>query len=131
METSTTDGAAAGAADPLTLIEAAVAETADLAKSAFALLGAEIRLARSSAIALFWLALALTVFGVGAWLAVGAAIAAGVFELTGSVFLGVAAVALINLAGIALTLRAMRTCWRDLALPRTRRALTTLGDGSC
>jgi len=95
----------------------------EAANAAWALLCAELRLARSSAMALAGLALLLVFLGVGAWLATSAAIAAGIYELTGNLFYGVGAVALGNLAGAACTLWAMRRCWRDLGLPRTRRAL--------
>lgn len=91
--------------------------------AAFALLRAELRLARSSALMLVWLGFALVFLGVGAWLATSAAIAAGIYELTGSLFVGVGSVALANLAGVGVVLWMMRTCWRDMALPRTRRML--------
>ena len=95
--------------------------------AAFALLRAELRLARSSAMMLVWLAFALVFLGVGAWLAASAAIAAGIYELTGSIFYGVGSVALANLGGVGIVLLMMRTCWRDLALPRTRRMLHRVG----
>jgi hypothetical protein len=91
--------------------------------AAFALLRAELRLARSSAMMIVWLGFALVFLGVGAWLAASAAIAAGIYELTGSIFYGVGSVALANLAGVGVVLLMMRTCWRDIALPRTRRML--------
>jgi len=95
--------------------------------AALALLRAELRLARSSAMMLVWLGFALVFLGVGAWLGASAAIAAGIYELTGSVFYGVGSVALANLAGVGIVLWMMRTCWRDLALPRTRRMLHRVG----
>lgn len=98
--------------------------------AAFALLRAELRLARSSAMMLVWLGFALVFLGVGAWLAASAAIAAGIYELTGSIFYGVGGVALANLAGVAIVLLWMRTCWRDLGLPRTRRMLHRVGHAS-
>lgn len=91
--------------------------------AAFALLRAELRLARSSAMMIVWLGFALVFLGVGAWLATSAAIAAGIYELTGSIFYGVGSVALANLTGIGVVLLRMRTCSRDIALPRTRRML--------
>ncbi len=94
-----------------------------VAEAALGLLRAELRLARGSALALVWLAFALVFLGVGAWLATSAAIAAGVYELTGNLFYGIGAVALANLVGVALVLLAMRRCWRDLSMPRTRRLL--------
>ena len=69
----------------------------------------------------------LVFLGVGAWLGASAAIAAGIYELTGSVFYGVGSVALANLAGVGVVLWMMRTCWRDLALPRTRRMRHRVG----
>ena len=92
-------------------------------QAAWALLCAELRLARSSAIALAAFALLLVFLGVGAWLATSAAIAAGIYELSGNIFYGIAAVALGNIVGAALVLLAIRRCWRDMSLPRTRRAI--------
>lgn len=100
-----------------------------VAEAAFALLRAELRLARSSALLLVWLSFLLVFLGVGAWLATSAAMAAGVYQLTGNLFFGIGSVALANLAGIAIVLYAMRGCWRDLMLPRTRRLLVRLGEG--
>lgn len=93
------------------------------AEAALGLVRAELRLARSSALNLVWLGFGLVFLGVGAWLATSAAIAAGIYQLTGNVFIGIAAVALANLGGIAWVLFAMRHCWHDLTLPRTRRML--------
>jgi len=112
--------------DAITLVRSAIDETLRLAGSALALLRAELRLARSSAFALIWLGFALLFLGVGAWLATSAAIAAGVYELTGNVFVGIGSVALANIAGLFAVLFAMRGCWRDLGLPRTRRVLADL-----
>lgn len=98
-----------------------------VAEAAFALLRAELRLARSSALLLVWLSFLLVFLGVGAWLATSAAIAVGVYQLSGNLFVGIGSVALANLAGIAIVLYAMRGCWRDLMLPRTRRMLGRLG----
>lgn len=93
------------------------------AEAALGLVRAELRLARSSALNLIWLGFGLVFLGVGAWLATSAAIAAGIYQLTGNVFIGIAAVALANGGGIVWVLFAMRHCWRDLTLPRTRRML--------
>lgn len=106
---------------------AAMEQAVRLVEAAFALLRAELRLARSSALMLIWLAFSLVFLGVGAWLATSAAIAAGIYQLTGNVFYGVGCVALANLVGVAIVLFAMRGCWRDLTLPRTRRALLGIG----
>ena len=109
--------------DPLTLLRAAGDQALRVATATLALLRAELRLARSSAFVLVWLSFALVFLGVGAWLATSAAIAAGIYQLTGNVFYGVGSVALANLFGLLIVLLAMRGCWRDLTLPRTRRVL--------
>jgi len=109
--------------DTIALIKATIDESLRLAGAAWALLRAELRLARSSAFVLIWLGFALVFLGVGAWLATSAAIAAGIYQLTGNVFYGVGSVALANILGALAVLYLMRGCWRDLALPRTRRAI--------
>lgn len=110
----------------LTVARTALEQAARVADAAFALLLAELRLARSSAIALLGLSFALVFFGVGAWLGTNAAIAALVYELTGNVFYGVGSVALLNLVGIAVVLFAMRKCARDITMPRTRRLFSRI-----
>jgi len=94
-----------------------------VAEASLALLRAELRLARSSALTLVWLAFALIFLGVGAWLATSAAIAAGIYLLSGNILVGIGAVALANLAGIAWVLHLMKRCWHDLSLPRTRQLI--------
>ncbi|HEX5122667.1 MAG TPA: hypothetical protein VFV97_05410 [Rhodanobacteraceae bacterium] len=132
METIAADAPApsAGPSEPvddtLAVIKATIDESLRLAGAAWALLRAELRLARSSAFVLIWLGFALVFFGVGAWLATSAAIAAGIYQLTGNVFYGVGSVALANIAGVLVVVYLMRGCWRDLALPRTRRAIAGL-----
>jgi len=113
--------------DAIAAARAAVDEAGNVAHAAWALLRAELRLARSSALVMVWLGFALVFFGVGTWLATSAAIAAGVYQLTGNIFYGVGSVALANAAGTAAVLFAMRGCWRDLGLPRTRRLLGKIG----
>jgi hypothetical protein len=112
--------------DTIASIRSAFDETLHVASTALALLRAELRLARSSAFVLVWLSFALVFLGVGAWLATSAAIAAGIYQLTGNVFYGVGSVALANILGIVVVLWLMRGCWRDLQLPRTRRVLADL-----
>jgi|KBSMisStandDraft_5_1062788.scaffolds.fasta_scaffold201565_3 hypothetical protein len=112
--------------DTIAVVKSAIDQTLRLASSALALLRAELRLARSSAFVLVWLSFALVFLGVGAWLATSAAIAAGIYQLTGNVFYGVGSVALANIAGMLVVLWLMRGCWHDLALPRTRRVLADL-----
>ncbi|WP_395682212.1 hypothetical protein [Dokdonella sp.] len=94
-----------------------------VAQAALALLRAELSLARSSALLLVWLSFLLVFLGVGAWLAASAAIAVGVYQLSGNLFLGIGSVALANVIGGVAVLFAMRGCWRELTLPRTRRVL--------
>ena len=125
METIAADAPApsAPAEDTIAVVKDAVDQTLRLAGAALALLRAELRLARSSAFVLIWLGFVLVFLGVGAWLATSAAIAAGIYQLTGNVFYGIGSVALANIAGIFAVLFLMRGCWRDLSLPRTRRAI--------
>lgn len=115
--------------DAFAAARAAVDQAMHVAEAALALLRAELRLARGSALMLVWLGFALVFLGVGAWLATGAAIAAGIYQLTGNVFYGIGSIALANLIGVAAVLLAMRVCWRDLGLPRTRRAIQRIGRG--
>lgn len=95
-----------------------------VAEASLALLRAELRLARSSALSLVWLGFVLIFLGVGAWLATGAAVATGLYQLTGNAFAGIGIVALANIVGIVFVLRAMRRCWNDLSLPRTRELIS-------
>jgi hypothetical protein len=123
METIAAQTPPADEPDTITVVKSAFDETLRVASAALALLRAELRLARSSAFALVWLSFALVFLGVGAWLATSAAIAAGIYQLTGNVFYGVGSVAFANIIGMLVVLLLMRGCWRDLALPRTRRAI--------
>ena len=91
-----------------------------VAEASFALLRSELRLARSSAMTLIWLAFAFIILGAGAWLSTIAAVATGIYQVSGNFFLGIAVVAVINLAGIVWVVLIMRRCWRDLSLPQTR-----------
>lgn len=113
--------------DAFAATRAALDQSVRVAEAALALFRAELRLARSSALLMLGLAFALVFLGVGAWLATGAAIAAGIYQLTGNVFYGVGSVALINVVGVAWVGFAMRNCWRDIGLPRTRRMIGQLG----
>lgn len=88
------------------------------------LLRAELKLARASAIALVWLAFALTVLGFGAWLGLNALIVAGIYAWSGSVLLGTAIVFVANLGGAVWIFLNLQRCWRDIGLPRTRRLLS-------
>jgi hypothetical protein len=124
--TATAPSSGAGGEDTVAVVKSAIDQSLRLAGSALALLRAELRLARSSALVLVWLGFALVFLGVGAWLATSAAIAAGIYQLTGNVFYGVGSVALANILGIVVVLWLMRGCWRDLQLPRTRRVLADL-----
>jgi hypothetical protein len=94
-----------------------------IAEASLALLRAELALAQRSAVRLLVLALVLIFFGVGAWLATSAAIAAGIYELTGNAFYGIGFVALCNIAGIAAVVIMMKRSLHDLTLPKTRELL--------
>jgi hypothetical protein len=110
-----------------TLIERtrdALISALEVAEASFALLRAELRLARNSALALVWLAFALIFFGAGAWLALSALIATAIAKASGSWLIGVGGVAAINVIGVAWVMLSMRRCWRDLSLPRTRALIT-------
>jgi hypothetical protein len=96
-----------------------------VAEASLALLRAELRLARSSALSIVWLGFALVFFGVGAWLATSLGIALAIHAISGSLLLGVGTVAAGNLVGAAWVLHSMRRCWRDLSLPRTRALLVS------
>jgi hypothetical protein len=101
-----------------TLIERtrdALISALEVAEASFALLRAELRLARNSA---------LIFFGAGAWLALSALIATAIAKASGSWLIGVGGVAAINVIGVAWVMLSMRRCWRDLSLPRTRALIT-------
>ena len=115
---------AAPPAGPFEAAREALHGALHVAEASFALLRAELRLARSSALSLVWLSFGLIFLGVGAWLATSAALAVGIHQLTGNLFLGIGAVALANIGGIVAVLLVMRRCWRDLSLPRTRHLST-------
>lgn len=96
-----------------------------IAEASFALLRAELQLARRSALRILGLGLILVFLGVGAWLATGAAIAIGIYQLTGNAFYGIGCVALANIVGLVIALLMIRRYWNDLSLPRTRAMLST------
>lgn len=120
-------GREAGLGGDLEAARATAEQAWRVTRAALALLRAELKLARSSAVMLVVLGALLLLLGAGSWLAINAAIAAGIYELTGNVFYGVGGAALVNLAGVALVLWRMRACARDLGLPRTRQLLTQIG----
>lgn len=95
-------------------------DASNVATASIALLRSELRLARSSAMTIIWLAFALIVLGGAAWLTVIAAMVAGIYQASGNIFFSIASVALVNLVGVVWVLFAMRRCWRDLSLPQTR-----------
>lgn len=100
-----------------------------VAEASLALLRAELQLAGRSAISIIWLSFALIFLGVTAWLFSTAAIAAGIYQLSGNLFLGIATVAAFNIAGALWVIAGIRRCWRDLSLPQTR-ALMASGSAS-
>ena len=91
-----------------------------VAEASLALLRAELRLAGRSAMTIVWLAFLLIFLGASAWLSLTAAVAVGLYQLSGNLFLGIAAVALANVAGVLAVVLAMRRRWHDLSLPHTR-----------
>ena len=105
----------------------ALRRAAKLIEASMTLLRAELKLARSSAMLLAGLAVALLFLAMGAWLAVNAAIAAAVYELSGNVFYGVAVAFLVNITGMIAVVLIMRRCARDVSMPRTRRMFGRLG----
>ncbi len=98
-----------------------------VAQASLTLLRSELRLARSSALTLIWLAFAFIILGAGIWLTTIAAIVTGIYQLSGNIFLGVAIVALANLVGLVWVILVMRRCWRDLSLPQTRALVLSTG----
>ncbi len=115
-----------GLAATLQAAREALAGALAVAEASLVLLRAELKLARSSALNLVWLGFGLVFLGVGAWLATSAAIATGLWRLTGSPFVGIGLVALANIIGIVVVLARMRRCWNDLSLPRTRELISGL-----
>ena len=91
-----------------------------VAEASLALLRAELRLARKSAMAIVWLGFLLIFLGASAWLSLTAAVAVGLYQLSGNPFLGIAAVAVANVSGVIAVVLAMRRRWHDLSLPHTR-----------
>lgn len=108
----------------LDTIRNAVEAALRIAEASLALLQAELRLARRSALRIVALGLVLIFLGVGAWLATGAAIAAGIYQLTGNAFYGIGFVALANIVGLVVALLMIKHYWKDLSLPRTRAMLS-------
>ncbi len=107
-------------------LRAAAAAALRVAEAALTLVRAEFALARSSALRLVWLSFALIFFGVGAWLATSAALAAAVYQLTGNLLVGIGSVAVLNLICVAVILWTMLKHWRDLSFPRTRHVVARL-----
>ncbi|HET9034436.1 MAG TPA: hypothetical protein VFN25_16215 [Dokdonella sp.] len=126
-ENESIDEAAPATADSLLdTMRDALRGALQVIEASFSLLRSELRLARSSALTIVWLAFALVALGAGAWLSTIAAIALGVYQLSGNLFLGVAVVAAINLGGVVWVTLAMRRCWRDVSLPQTRALIVSV-----
>lgn len=94
-----------------------------VAMAAFELLLAEFHLARSSVVSLLLMVLMLVFLGTGAWLALSAAVAAGISQLSGSIFVGIGSVALLNLFGVGWILILMRRRLLYLSFPQTRQLI--------
>ena len=108
----------------------AFAAAMQVAEASLALLRAELQLARRSAVMIVWLGFALIFLGAAAWLSFTAAIVVGIFQLSGNLFLGIASVAAMNIAGAFWVVTAISRCWRDLSLPQTRALLVSAPDSS-
>ncbi len=108
-------------ADTASLAARMLDDVFEALRAAGHLLRAELRLARSSLVAIIWLAFATLVFAFGAWLGLNVLAFSVVHAWTGSVPLGAGAVLLANLGGAVWCVAILRRCLRDLALPRTRR----------
>lgn len=107
-----------------------LADAIQVAEASFALIRSELRLARVSAITIIWLSFGLIILGAASWLTTLAAVVAGIYQATGNIFIAVASVAVGNLVGVVWVIFAMRRCWRDLSLPRTRALMVSPSSGS-
>ena len=92
--------------------------------ASFALVRAEFRLARNSALFLLAMSCVLIVLAVGTWLGLLTLVAAGIARLAGSWFAGIGTVVLLNSAGGAWVFLLIRRAFRDMSMPRTRRMLS-------
>lgn len=91
--------------------------------ASLALVRAEFHLARNSALFLFAYSCVLIVMGVGTWLGLLALIAAGVARISGSWFIGIGVVVVVNTAGCIWMFFMIRRSFRDMSMPRTRRLI--------
>lgn len=91
--------------------------------ASLALVRAEFNLARNSALFLLAMCCVLVVLGVGTWLGLLALLAAGVARLSGSWFIGIASVVLVNSLGGVWVFFMIRRAFRDMSMPRTRRLI--------
>ncbi|MCK9538490.1 hypothetical protein [Dokdonella sp.] len=122
------DAAASAAVDSLVAARGAVVQAAQVATAAWGVLRAELRLAQASGSRVVVLGLVMLVLAASAWLAILATIAAGIYELTGSVFIGMGVVALANVLALVWIARVVKACARDLGLPQTRAVLRELAN---
>ncbi|MBN8728217.1 MAG: hypothetical protein J0H15_11035 [Xanthomonadales bacterium] len=123
------DPAGSATLDVLAAARDAAVQTARVATAAWGVLRAELRLAKTSAGRLVVFGLLALVLAGSAWLAILATIAVALYQLTHSLLIGVGAVALANVLGVAWLALLLRSCARDLDLPHTRRILAELSDG--
>jgi hypothetical protein len=84
--------------DTIAVLKATVDESLRIAGAAWGLVRGELSRPRSRAVVLIWLGFGQVIHGVGS-------------------------IALANILGALVVVHQMRGCWRDLALPRTRRAI--------
>lgn len=96
----------------------------DYAKAWSDLLVQETRLARVSAIRLIFAAMLVPMFALGIFVALNAGAAAFAQHWLHDWSASIAAIVLLDIAGLWLVLLAMQRWWRNLSLPRSRAALT-------
>lgn len=99
-------------------------------RSAWALLQAELGLARRSLVALVVMTGLMVLFVLGTWIGVLLLVAATTYRISGSLLAAAAAVLASNVVAAAATVWRMKRAARDLGLPRSRAALRQLGVGS-
>ncbi len=105
-----------------------LAAAMQVAEASLALLRAELQLAGRSALMILWLAFVLISLAAAAWLSIIAALVVGIFQLSGNLFLGIATVTVINIAGAFWVITEIRRCWHDLTLPQTRALIVSPPD---
>lgn len=96
-------------------------------RSAWALLQAEMQLARRSLVTLVVMTGLMVLFVLGTWLGLLLVLAAAAYRFSGSVLAAAAVVLASNVIAAGVTVWRIKRAARDLALPRSRAALRQLG----